>query len=198
MCIRDSIKPDSLLFHFAGLKSKRVPVRSNLRFVMDKQFTIKNGIVFHPDSVDITGPDFIIDTISHILTKNIDLGLISKSYRGNVLLSGIENVNMSHNQAGCVIEIERFTELQLYIPVEALNMPDSMNIQTFPSTIKVTCTIGLSLYERIDKDLFRATIDYLGIAEGSNRLPVSLRNVPAYVKKYDYHPRTVEFLLIEK
>lgn len=192
------IKPDSLQFHFATLKDKRVPVKSNLRFEIDKQFTIREKIFLTPDSVDVKGPDFMLDTMKAIYTVNNDLGLISKTYSGEIGLKPDKNIECSVNKVNCLIELERFTEVEFYVPITVLNMPDTVTLQTFPSRIKVTCNVGLSQYERIDENLFRATIDYANITEGGNRLQVNLSNVPVYVRSFDYSPRTVEFLISGK
>lgn len=192
------IKPDSLLFHFARLKSKSVPVKSTLRFTVDKQFTIKDDIIFIPDSVKVSGPDYIIDTISRIRTRNEDLGLLSRSYKGSIRLEKIENVDLSTSRVDCRIELERFTELQFYVPIKALNVPDSIIVQTFPSAVRVTCNVGLSQYDRLDRNIFSATVDYSEISEGKNTLTVHLKNVPVYVRSFNYTPGTVEFLLTEK
>lgn len=192
------IKPDSLLFHFARLEDKRVPVKSNLRFEIDKQFTIREKIFLTPDSVDVKGPDFMLDTLKAVYTVNNDLGLLSKTFSGEVNLKPDSDFEYSTNKVNCLIELERFTEVEFYVPITVLNLPDTVTLQTFPSRIKVTCSVGLSQYERIDENLFRATIDYKGIVEGSDRLQVNLSNVPVYVRSFDYSPRTVEFLISGK
>jgi hypothetical protein len=192
------IKPDSLQFQFASLSTRQVAVSSDLRFDIDRQFTIKDDVILEPDSVIIKGPDIIIDTMSSVYTKRIELGVLSKSYSGDVELKPLENVAYSQNTVHCNIELEKFTELAFYIPVSVMNLPDSISIQTFPSKVKVTCNVGLSRYDRIDEKLIRATIDYQRIQEGNNRLQVSLSNMPAYVRSFDYNPKTVEFLLSSK
>ena len=192
------LKPDSLLFHFAGLESKKIPIKPDIKFEIEKQFTIKEKIILKPDSLVVKGPDFMIDTINYVYTKHNDLGMLSKSYEGIIELAPINKIDFSISSVQCIIDLERFTEAQFYIPVSVLNLPDSVTIQTFPSRIKVICNVGLSQYERIDENLFRATVDFSNITEGSNRLKVNLVNVPVYVRSYDYNPRTVEFLLSGK
>ena len=71
-------------------------------------------------------------------------------------------------------------------------------LQTFPSRVKLTCKVGLSKYERMDGNLFRAVVDFDKIDEGSNVLDVSIQNVPVYLLSYEYYPRRVEFLMSRK
>lgn len=192
------IKPDSLQFQFARSASRTVEIKPNLKFSVDKQFTIKDRVNLSPDSARISGPDFMIDTISAVYTSFMDLGLLSKSYEGVAGITAIEFIDISVKEVKCLIELERFTEVNFYVPVDVLNLPDSLGMQTFPSRIKVTCNVGLSQYNRIDQNLFRATVDYAGIEDGSKRLPVKVMNIPVYVRSFDYNPQTVEFLLSSK
>jgi hypothetical protein len=98
------------------------------------------------------------------------------------------------SRVSCVIELERFTELQLSVPIEVLNLPDSILLQTFPSSVTLSCKVGLSNYERIENYPFRAVVDYEKIEERLPALNVSIENPPEYLLGYEYHPKTVEYL----
>ena len=189
------IKPDSLQFRFARSASRIVEIKPDLKFSVDKQFTIKDRVILSPDSARITGPDFMIDTISAVYTSFKDLGMLSRSYEGVAGIAAREYIDISVKEVQCSIELERFTEVNFYVPVDVLNLPDSLVMQTFPSRIKITCNVGLSQYNRIDQNLFHATVDYASIEDGSKRLPVKVLNIPVYVRSFDYNPMTVEFLL---
>ncbi len=76
------IKPDTLHFQFARRASRMVPVRPDLVFALDGQFTTRDGILLEPDSVRVTGPDAILDTLGYISTERVDLGLLTRNYRG--------------------------------------------------------------------------------------------------------------------
>ena len=94
----------------------------------------------------------------------------------------------------CFIELERFTELQVSVPIEVLNLPDSILLQTFPSSININCKVGLSKYDRIESYPFRAVVDYEKIEERIQTLSVSIQNPPDYLLAHEYYPKTVEFL----
>lgn len=192
------INPDTLHFHFAGRVSRVLPVRADLLFEVDKQFTTRDGILLEPDSVEVTGSDLILDTLKYLTTERIDLGLLTKNYSDQVQLKGVKDVEQSLSTVHCTIELERFTEVQLNIPVEALNLPDTLLLQAFPARIKLTCKVGLSKFDRMDNNLFRAVVDYSVVDEQTKVLDVSIRNVPGYLLSYEYYPKSVEFLISKK
>ncbi len=188
------IKPDTLHFQFARKIKRMVKIRPDFVYEIDKQFTIKDGIVLEPDSVEVTGPDLILDTLTFVNTVKSNLGQLSRNFSDKVRLKKYGGLEYSRSRVDCTIELERFTEVQLTVPIEVMNLPDSLKIQTFPSRVKLTCRVGLSKYDRIDSNPFRAVVDFNDLDEKTNTLDVEIQNIPIYLLSYEYYPRSVEFL----
>jgi len=188
------IKPDTLHFQFTDRITKRVGVRADLDFTVDKQFTIKDEIRLTPDSVDLTGPDVILDTLDFVKTEWMDLGLLTRDYKERLRWEEIPELLYQVSRVDCSIELERFTEMQVPVPIDVLNLPDSISLQTFPSRIMLTCRVGLSKYDRVESHPFRAVVDYEMIDERTNVLNVNVQNLPIYLLSYEYSPKSVEFL----
>jgi YbbR domain-containing protein len=192
------IRPDTLYFQYAKSVTKMVKIMPDLIFEVDKQFTIKDGIDLEPDSVEVTGPDLIVDTLKQVFTARSELGQLSKNFTDKVRLNQIPDLTYSHSRVKCNIELERFTEVQLTLPVSVINVPDTISLQTFPSRIRFTCNVGLSKYDRVDGNLIRAVVDYEEIRDGTRLVNVHIQNLPVYLLGYEYYPRTVEFLKSRK
>jgi YbbR domain-containing protein len=178
--------------------TRMVPVRPDLSFQLDKQFTTINGIQLNPDSLTVSGPDAILDTLGYISTERVDLGLLTRNYSDKIRLEKINGLELSSSRVDCDIELEKYTEVQLYIPIEVLGLPDTLSMQTFPSRIKFTCNVGLSKYDWVTDHLFSAVVDYSTVDEQKNELLVSIQNIPSFLLNYEYYPRTVEFLISRK
>jgi len=189
------IKPDTLFFQFARSVTRMLKIKPGLTFEMDRQFTTKEGIILEPDSVEVTGPDVVLDTLQYVSTVKSDLGLLTKDYSDKVKLMKLNGLEYSVSRVSCLIELEKYTEVQISIPVEVINLPDSLSLQTFPSRVKFTCNVGLSKYDRMDRNLFRAVVDYSSINEKTRGLDVAIQNVPVYLLSYEYYPKSVEFLI---
>jgi len=188
------IKPDTLYFQFANKVTRMLRIQADFNYTIVNQFTIKDGIMLTPDSVEVTGPDLILDTLAFISTESLELGELTKNYEDKVRLNQKPDLVYNITRVECFIELERFTELQVAVPIEVLNLPDSILLQTFPSSIKVNCVVGLSNFDRTESYPFRAVVDYEKIEEGVQTLNVSIQNLPEYLLGYEYYPKTVEFL----
>lgn len=188
------INPDTLHFQFALKVTRMVKIKPDFEYAIDRQFTIKDEIKLTPDSVEVTGPDLILDTLAFVYTERYDLGALTRNYSDKVRLKSMTDLEYDVSKVNCSIELERFTELQITVSIEVLNLPDSILLQTFPSTIKLNCRVGLSKYDRIDRYPFRAVVDYDIIDERITTLNVTIQNLPDYLLGYEYYPKTVEFL----
>ncbi len=188
------INPDTLHFQFAKRVTRMVKIKPDFEYSIEKQFTIKDEIMLTPDSVEVTGPDLILDTLAFVYTTRYDLGVLTRNYSDRVKLSREADLQYNLSRVNCSIELERFTELLVTVPIEVLNLPDSIFLQTFPSTIKLNCRVGLSKYDRIDRYPFRAVVDFDKIDERITTLNVTIQNLPDYLLGYEYSPKTVEFL----
>lgn len=192
------IKPDTLHFRFARRVTRVLPIKPDFVFELDKQFTIMDGIRLEPDSVEVTGPDAILDTLEYVSTERSDLGLLTRNYSDKARLNKLDGLEYSTSRVNCTIELEKFTEVQLIMAIEVLNLPDSLSMQTFPSRIKLTCKVGLSKYERVNNNLFRAVVDYSSLDDQQKEMSVRIQNIPVFLLTYDYYPKTVEFLISRK
>jgi hypothetical protein len=188
------IKPDTLFFHFANKMTRMVKINPVFDYSIVKQFTIKDGIILTPDSVEVTGPDLILDTLSFVPTERYDLGELTRNYTDKIQLHREEDLSYSLSRVNCSIELERITELQVTVPIDVLNLPDSLILQTFPSAVKLNCRVGLSKFERTENYPFRAVVDFEKIDEHDSNLNVTIQNPPSYLLGYEFYPKTVEFL----
>ena len=190
------IKPDTLIFNFAPRKEKRIPVKPVLNLTFEKQFMQVGPLTLNPDSVDASGPQVIIDSLQAAVTEELRLTGINKSFSEEVKLKTVSKVEFNPVEVWFRLPVERFTEASLSVPIEVINLPDSLVLRTFPGKVNITCQVGLSAYESLNEHLFRAVVDYAeaGTMLG-NRLQVNLVKEPEYIQALNYSPKSVEYIL---
>ena len=194
--IINKIMPDTLIFRLSGVVSKRVPVIPAFSFQLLKQQILKNQITLKPDSVNVSGPDFIIDTLKAIYTKSTDIGVISKTDEENVGIQEIKFVYTKESSIEVGFTIEQFTEKTIEIPVELMNLPPNTRMQAFPRYVQLTCQVGLSNYESLEGSMFRAQVDYNEIREErNNKLKVVITKQPVFIQSLRFSPKVVEYII---
>ncbi|MFC2104550.1 hypothetical protein ACFLS4_04270, partial [Bacteroidota bacterium] len=193
-----SISPDTLFFEFADRVFKKVPVVSKLNPIPATQYMIHGKIHFEPDSITISGANSIIDTTECIYTRQADLFDLNTDYNNDIKLEKINSVNFSEDKVDVIINIEKFTEGSQIIKLDIINVPDSLIVRTFPKEITVTYFVALSDYEKVLPQLFEAVVDYNEITNQENKLNISIKNSPDYVKSLRYKPKSVEYIIERK
>ncbi|MCF8391218.1 MAG: hypothetical protein K9H12_11035 [Bacteroidales bacterium] len=190
-----SIKPDTLIFPFAQLHSKKVSIQSKAVYELDKQLIFKNKLTLIPDSIVVSGPDYIIDTLESVYTKTENFKIIQKSTEKEIDLEPIPHIKYETSAIKLIFNIEKFTEKVLDVPVTLINVPDSLILKIFPRQLSLSCQIGLSNFELLQSDMFSLQVDYNSIVPGVSRLQVVLAKSPNFVRGVNFKPKTVEYLI---
>ncbi len=193
------IAPDTLFFEFTERTSKKVPVEANIKYSFGKQMMLKDNVSIDPDSVELSGPQSVLDTIRSIKTKYKEFSDLTSTIETTVILRKIhEQVEYSTRGIKLQIPVEQYTEGSLKKEIVVRNRPDSVIVRTFPSAVNITYLVGLSNYEKVIPELFRVYVDYEDIRNNSEHLKVVVDKAPEYLKSYSYTPQRVDYIIERK
>lgn len=192
------IKPDTLHFEFSRYLSKMVPVIPQVNYTLKRQFILKEEIAVNPPETVVTGPAELIDTITAVYTRPIQLRELAKDVDRKVALSRTKGVETDISEATVSIRLEKHTGVKLSVPVVVRNLPDQYKIRLFPPHIEVSFDVGLSRYDAMRDTSFIFSVDYSQIGQQSASLPVKLEKQPPFIRHLTYTPERVEYLLEEK
>lgn len=191
------IEPDTLFFELAETTSKKVPVIPEVNISLQKQYMQKGDIQTSPDSVLISGPAKIIDTIQYVRTQELVLNNITDTVRKSIDIVSIPSINYALEEVNIMIFVERFTESELKIPIRVNNLPDTIQLKTFPRQVTTTFKVGLSDYQKISQEMFRAVVNFDStlLINPPNKLDVKLEKYPGFVSSVNYYPTDVDYIL---
>jgi hypothetical protein len=191
-----SVRPDTLFFSFDRIATKSVPVESGIEVNTARQYFIKGKITIEPDSVKISGPSRVLDTIRFIRTKYKKLTGIDETLKKNVSLDIPGNVISSVKKVTLTIPAEQYTEAEITVPVKILNQPDSLDIKIFPDIVKVRGLVAVNDYMKFEEIPFEVILDLDKIRlNTSERIPLEIRNVPLFVTSLRIIPSDVDYLI---
>jgi len=189
------ILPDILIIELDSLKSKSVPVKADIDINFKPQFNLKIPLAFDPGQVKITGPAHIIDTIKFVSTQKLEYNEIDNSFSRNVEILHPEKTNITPAKVLLKVEVEKFTEKEIKIPLQVKNKPKDVKIKLFPSEIRVSCMVGLSKFDDITSDDFSAFVNYNDIEENTKNLKVTVKQKTSLAQSTRHTPEAVEFLI---
>lgn len=193
------ILPDTLHCRFANIITKKIPIAANANLQFDAQCMLNGKIQFTPDSVIVKGSEQIIDTLKYIYTKRIKFKKLNKNIERNVSLKKIKNLSIAKKRAIIKIPVSKFTEATLQIPIQVRNVPDSLQLITFPQKASIKYMVSLDECDKITEQDFVLEVNYLDIKKLlGNKLTVKLTHKPDEVKNISFTPNFVEYIIENK
>jgi YbbR domain-containing protein len=194
-----SIRPDTLFFSFDRIISKSVPVIPDIEVLTARQYSVKGSIQIKPDSVILTGPKHIIDTIAGVKTRFRRLSGVDETVSKSFFLKTSKEYSTSTKKVQLTIPVEQFTEAELRVPIKILNCPDSIDVKIFPDEVTIKCQVAVTDYSQFRQRPFEVILD-LNKADlySSDKIPVEIPNVPPFVNSLRVSPSEVDFLIEKK
>ncbi len=194
------IYPRTINATFSKIVYKKVAVTFNGELSFEPQFWQKGNIKIIPDSIEIGGPENVMDTINEIRTLPIKIEKIRKHTDFTVALDNKNIFNIEQPDIQISLDVEKFTETTIKIPIKVINAPEKFNIMLFPDQITVKYRIAIDEYEHIAPNSFTAIVDYnqMNAKSKNEKIKVDLVEYPENIKNITIHPREVKYLIGEK
>jgi hypothetical protein len=196
------INPDTLFFNFSRVKKKLVPIAIRIKpteNLFQRQYMFNGNPYAIPDTIEVTGPSSLIDTLSKVYTRIIVLNNLSDTVIKNINLEKIKRLEFREKKVQVVIPVDEFTESELAVSIHYKNVPDTLILKTFPSSIKVKYLVTLSNYDKVKNELFSAYVDFSTIdMETDSKMKIELDSLPPFIYNVKLSQRNVEFLIEKK
>jgi hypothetical protein len=190
------IKPDTLVFKFTDVVEKKVAVKPMLNLLFEKQYLSFENIKVKPDSIVVSGPEIMVDTLNFVYTKELKLKNVKDSVVKELELLPIKKFSFQTDKVMVTVPVEKYTEKVLNLPIEADNVPETYDIKTFPGSIKLSCWVGISNYDKLAPFMFRVTVDYNTLSTNSqSKLKVNLVKFPHNIQNIKFNPKSVDYII---
>ncbi len=191
----NGVSPQTFSLVFDSLNTKIVPVSPLVELNFKPQFNLKGIVESKPDSVKITGPAAVLDTLTILHTEEVTFEGLDKSIEQFVNVVHPGNTEISPEKVEVIVPVEKFTEKKISLPVQLINLPEDVNLKLFPPNIAVTVMVGLSEYEKVSTRDFTATVDFTQALSGENYLEVSVETNKDYIQLMKVVPNSIEYLI---
>ena len=136
---------DTLFFRFPVRDYRKVPVIPIYSLTYRDQYMADGGLEVEPDSVLVYGEPFQIDNITAVRTKPVRYYDISENIGGVIEIDKIKGVRISEEEVRYRMDVKRFVEISVMLPVKTVNVPVDKDMLVYPSVVevKLRCTFPL-------------------------------------------------------
>ncbi|GAA4274661.1 hypothetical protein GCM10022258_39570 [Aquimarina gracilis] len=195
-----AIQKDSLRLKLDLNLEKKIPVVP----IQDIKYAIgygsDKGLVVTPDSIVVSGPSKVIDTIKVINTESLVIEGVNQDHSSelNIDISTLpSSISVVPTKVGANILVSKFTEGNQKIPITLNNVPEGVEIKIFPKEINVVYRVGLDKYNEISERDFMVVADYAKASEESSFLTLELVNLPSAIHDVRLQEKQVQFVVLK-
>ncbi len=191
---------DTIEVNFSKIITKEIPVNIKQDIEYENGFISSKGITLSKKTINITGPEIILDTLTTIDTEKLVLRKLQKSFKGNI---GLDLKNLSkdlivnQNKIPVSIEVDKITEGEFKIPIKILNLDENQAVQLFPKEVSVIFGVALKDYARLKAEDFSIAVDIKKATPQSNTLSLKLIKSSNLVYNVRLSENEVQFIVIK-
>ncbi len=196
-----SVQKDTLRLQLDINLEKKIPVNLEQDIQYAAGYGSDKGLVIAPDSITISGPSKIIDTIQSISTDFLSLEGVNVDHLSELNINTIElppNVMVTPDKVEAKILVSKFTEGNQRVPITLNNVPEGIEIKIFPKDITVVYRVGLDKYNEISSRDFMVVADYAKASEESSFLTLELADKPSSIHDVRLQEKQIQFVVLKK
>ena len=192
-----TIFPNTVYFNYSQLDNKRLPIALQTSLNVAAGFGIAEPLVFSPDSINVIGASNVLDTLKTIYINTPNKTDVKKSFtdRFNLLNPAPEQLEFSESETSLKVVIDRFSEKTIKVPIRLFNVPDSIALKLFPSSINLTFSASLAKIKAITASDFIISCDFRLLRAGDESMKLKLIDAPNQLQNLRWSPKEVEYLI---
>lgn len=191
---------DTIAIPYLQKSVKTIEVLSNIAVSYAPGFSSQQRLSLKPDSVKISGAQKSLDTILFITTENLSLKNVKSNQKGKVGIdtTNFKNINFYQSTVEYNLDVEKFTEGRIEVPIEVINNPKNTEISIFPKKAVVIFRVSLKDFESISKNDFSVVCDFSAIEKEQNFIIPKLVKKPKHISDARLNINKVQFVIKRK
>jgi hypothetical protein len=189
-----SVNPERIevgYFHGTG---KSVAVRLDGDIVPSPDYYLAHTRIM-PDRVTVYASKNVLDEITHVMTEKLHIYNFSDTLSKTVSLKAIKGARIKPQKVTITLFPDILTEEVVDVPINIVNLPEGVNVRTFPSRVKVKFNVGVSQYRNVNTARFRVEVDYKSINLNTDKCPLRITQMPKEVTKASLEFNEVDYLI---
>jgi len=194
-----NLSQQNILVYLDRNATKKVPVLFNSQISFREGYFQYGVIVLKPDSVLLSGPSEILDTISHIPTKLLKRKGVAEKFSETISLNLPKNNNLFVKPVNInvTVDAEEYSQMSMQVPLEIINLPEDVNLKLFPEALDVTFDISIKDYGYLEPKDFKIVCDYSKrIEDGSFMIPKLVKS-PEIIQHIELGTKKVQYLIFK-
>jgi YbbR domain-containing protein len=163
-----------------------------------QNFMLDGALRVSPSEIQVVGPAEEIDSLRFLSTQPLVLQQVDADFDLDLPLSldiKLEKSKLSTAQVRVSGTVFRFTEALVTVPVVVSNLPERLQIKTFPPEVQVLCSGRVEAVKNLGPNDFSVVADFRNPDPLTGRLKLELKAFPARIHSAVLRETSVEFII---
>ncbi|MDE6074309.1 MAG: hypothetical protein K2J42_01945 [Muribaculaceae bacterium] len=191
-----ALKPDSVMIPFTRRPGKIVKVRVETGDITTSgQYVVSGNLRAETDTVRLFSSTKIPANLRTVDTEPINAEYLTDTTRIQARIIPPEGMIAIPSTVTVMIPVEPLVAREITVPVEVANAPRGKTVVTFPSSVKVSFLLPMSVYNNTDESRFVVSANYSKRSSTTSRMPLTISGAPTSYHNIELHTDSVEYLI---
>lgn len=192
-----SFLKDVIVIKYEQKQEKKLPVIPRIEIGYAAGYSAVGELRISPDSVRVSGPDNILDTLSVLYTFPAKLTKVKEDLLGTVNLdtTSLPAVTFYQNRIKYSLDVEKVTEGNVQVPIELVNVPEGLNVVIFPKETVLFYQVNLKDFNKVTASDFRVVANFKGIKENQDFLIPEVVQKPDFTSNIRLNEKRIQFII---
>ena len=189
---------NTLSFYMEKLYKKKLKVVPRLTLNFAEFYNLYKPLIIKPESVMAYGPKQVLDTLKEVYTVPVVLDKIKESLEVSLEIDNSEKsfLKIRPEKVQVILDVTKFTQSGVEVPVT--NPEKQLNLQTFPSKVKVYYDVALKDYDKVNSSNFTIVPELNNVdLQKVKKLYLKVIRKPDFVRNVRIDPPQVEFIIMK-
>lgn len=188
---------DAIVVDYDQKQEKKLPVVSRIKLEYTAGYSAVEDLQIKPDSVRVSGPDNILDTLSKLYTMPLTLSKVKNDQSGTVLLdtTSLPDVTFYRDRVKYAVDVEKFTEGKVQVPIELINVPKGLNVVIFPKETVLFYQVSLKDFSKVTASDFRVVADFSHVRGEQDFIIPEVVQKPDFTSNIRLNEKRIQFII---
>lgn len=190
------ISPAFVDYTIERLRYKSVPIVSGAAISIEKGYNLVSNIILNPDSVKISGPQSLINSIKNISTEGDEFENIDEDVSTQIALKPLRYIQYENQFTNIEFKVQKIVDKTFKnVPVKVENVPSLRTLELFPPNIDITLRGGLENVGVMSYDSISVSVDFNdAFLDSLGELTPRIR-IPNFTTLTNINPKTLKYII---
>ncbi len=189
-------RPDSIRIPFTTRPGVKVKLVLEADVHPNFQYILSGPIKADVDSVTLYSVNDLPRSLKFVTSEPLVKSDLKDTMRYEVKVKPIAGVRIIPDKVTVTVPVEPLIAKKRSINIAVENLPDNLNLVTFPSKTEISYLVPMSAYNS-DYPV-KAYVDYRQCTPGTKKVPVTLSTIPSVYHNLSFSPDSVEYIIETK